>query len=183
MITESKWIVMWSKSLIPWNTMADLELHDQFNHLNLEPISAHSNFVQPVPTNHQYNVLHEWEKYVGGSEMGAILHKSFFKSRDELLFEKLSPANYKQSIPTSFGILLEDIHWKYIELKLSCSIIIPPSKISIYAPLWYNADGISVINDELVLFEFKTPYSWKVTNSNIPDYYYDQVQVGLMLHD
>ena len=115
--------------------------------------------------------------------MPTILGKTpMFWTRDTLLFEKLSPTLYKQSVPTSFGILLEELHWKYIQTKLGCVIVIPHSKISSDAPLWYNADGIGIIGDEFVLFEFKTPHSRKVTNNDIPAYYYDQVQVGLMLH-
>lgn len=135
---------------------------------------------------HQYKSLpnqrsREWlegrKKTIGGSEIHYIKNVSNIQQFLNNKFDKK-----KFIIPCQFGILFEEEILKISQWYLDC--IIHSDIGSIKNPnlkyISFSPDGIGIVKDETVLFEFKCPYS-RIPNGTIKNEYYNQMQLGLNL--
>lgn len=126
----------------------------------------------------------EWLKYrstrIGGSEMHNVCKlsktnaKSFIKSKLNTDVEK------KKFIPNcEFGNLFEQEICSYSGSKFNTKIhnieVVPYPYLNMVC---YSPDGLAVINDELVLFEFKCPIT-RIPSNNIKYEYDCQINTGL----
>lgn len=123
---------------------------------------------------------------VGGSNVASVIGLNRYKSREQLLEERIANVN-KFSDAMSWGNLFEQLSRKYIESKYCCQILgdnIYYEGEGIYKSLCYSPDGICVISSggtySVTLIEIKCPYT-RIPSGYIPDYYYPQIQTGLQL--
>jgi len=128
----------------------------------------------------------EWIQYrnirVGGSEMYYICgltHNNINTFINAFLYNKID----KKHIfipPCEFGILFENEIHNYTEIKYNTIIydigVMQYNKIK---SVCYSPDGVSIIDDKLVLFEFKCPYTRLPSNVIKQDY---QCQINTGLH-
>jgi hypothetical protein len=125
-------------------------------------------------------------KYVGGSEMAKVLNMSSFKqnNREAAMQSKMFPDYGKYIRACSFGILFEELHRQLISLLFNCDFAVPQPKICPSCEyIRYSADGLGIIDEDVVLIELKTPYKRYIQpTSIIPNDYRIQVQCGLMVY-
>jgi hypothetical protein len=122
---------------------------------------------------------HAAKKYtIGGSQMSTIQGVNSFGGINELIGSKLG-YNNPTSIHMNWGNLFEDVIKGYCEIIYNTEImgdnifIQPENSLISYSP-----DGLGVIGDKIVLFEFKCPCS-RIPASKPPKYYIPQVKTGL----
>ncbi len=122
---------------------------------------------------------HAAKKYtIGGSQMATVQGINSFSDIEDLIGSKLG-YNRKTSIHMNWGNLFEDIIKCYCEYLFRTEIlgdnmfIQPEDSLISYSP-----DGLGVVGDKIVLFEFKCPFS-RIPKSTPPKYYVPQVKTGL----
>lgn len=143
---------------------------------------------------------------VGGSEIGSLMGKNFFKSPNDVMKEKLGRVKPKipETIHCYFGILFEEVAVLCFEnlfrTKVLCKdISVIDSNIENFifspdgiCPMPINAEGRVVLEADIekkyeyvpVLVEIKCPLTRPViTNKEIPASYMSQIQAGLICID
>jgi hypothetical protein len=127
----------------------------------------------------------EWRLYrnirIGGSEMHHIckLKPSNITSFiNNFLYDKVDKKKMFMP-PCEFGILFENEIHKYSEVKYDTKIydigVIQYDKIK---SVCYSPDGVSIINNKMILFEFKCPYT-RIPSNKIKIEYQCQINTGL----
>lgn len=126
----------------------------------------------------------EIRKYtVGGSSISTILGLNPYESMVSLVRKRLGWDKFADNISPQWGNLFEDVIKRVVEyqkntLVLGEDLYIDGGERRPYTS--YSPDGIAVINDEIVLLEFKCPYS-RIPDGKVPKYYVPQVLMGLDL--
>ena len=124
---------------------------------------------------------------IGGSEIASFLDKSFFKSKKDLLYSKLTKQIPQFSIETLWGQTFEKVALNITELYFYTNILnFTTISNNDYKYLRYSPDGIGIIRtvdgtESIVLFEIKCPYSRIIKPLTIPNYYLPQIQMGLQI--
>ena len=127
----------------------------------------------------------EWFKYkkmrIGGSEMYNVckLNKNNVDSFiNNFLFNKIDRV-YKFIAPCEFGNLFEDEIQCTVEKKYKTKIynfgVIQYDKLK---SVCYSPDGIGIVNNKVILFEFKCPYT-RIPSDTIKYDYQCQINTGL----
>jgi len=113
----------------------------------------------------------------GGSEVATILGENPYQTVYELVNMKRSKKPLR-SVACVWGTLLEEFAVRIYEKKHNVEVFhfgsIPHSNL----PLAYSPDGMCIINDQLVLLEFKCPITRKIKNC-VPKHYLPQLHTGL----
>ncbi len=127
----------------------------------------------------------EWIKYrntrIGGSEMHNICKLKESNINNFINNFLLNKIEKKKIfiLPCEFGNLFENEIHKYTEKRFNTIIydleVIEYDKIK---AVCYSADGISIINNKIILFEFKCPYS-RIPTDKIKYDYECQINTGL----
>lgn len=128
---------------------------------------------------------------VGGSEQATIEGKNKYSSELELIKRKLGLSEFNGSLQTRWGNLFETLIEMYTAVNFNT--IVKGTEAFLkgrFSTQSYSPDGIGVVelnaNGEyesggtpnIVLFEFKCPYSRKFNNT-IPEHYRPQLMAGL----
>lgn len=128
---------------------------------------------------------------IGGSQMSTLLSINPWETQRSMLEAKFGISKNSDQAPMCWGNAFEDMIKQYTEKRLNTKIegdncflpLMSSSRIErindLVGRVAYSPDGIGVVNDEIVLFEFKAPYSRRTTPTKIPEYYIPQVQTGL----
>lgn len=129
------------------------------------------------------------KKTIGGSEIASLIGENRFKSPEQLFIQKiactLDPEEaalhvFKGNFATYWGTVFEEIISEHFIAEHKIDQIYGEN-IFIYDednPVSFSPDGLAIIDDEIVLLEFKCPSS----NNSIrkpPVYYLPQVKYGL----
>lgn len=115
---------------------------------------------------------------IGGSSIGTIIGINPYKSLYEYMIEQIQCSPQPTKISMNWGTLFEDTLKEYTESIYNCQIIGENIYIQYNDYISYSPDGLSVIDDNIVLFEFKCPYTRKPSNK-VPPMYEAQVRMGL----
>ncbi len=116
---------------------------------------------------------------VGGSAIATIMGISAFTTLREYIETKLGLRFFKSDIKPQWGNLFEDVIKRQVESAYGCTVhgedlfIVGQYPGTVYSP-----DGLGVVGDKCVLFEFKCPYS-RIPAKAPPKYYVPQVKMGL----
>jgi hypothetical protein len=132
----------------------------------------------------QHSELWKKEKVltVGGSSLATIMGINHFSTIDKLIRDRIGLSSFTGDIKTQWGNLFEEVIKLCVEYTLNCEILGedlfvfgPPNTYTSYSP-----DGLSVVDNRVILFEFKCPFS-RIPNGKPPIYYIPQVKMGLEL--
>tara|TARA_B100001758_G_scaffold104519_1_gene89439 strand:- start:3275 stop:4480 length:1206 start_codon:yes stop_codon:yes gene_type:complete len=123
----------------------------------------------------------EWlniKKYtIGGSEIACVINKNSFLSPKNLIYNKLT--DYKvDNIAVKWGNIYEPITNKTMELIFNINIRTTGSIPGVIDGQRFSPDGLGVLDNNIILFEYKCPYTKEPTKS-IPEYYIPQLLTGL----
>lgn len=125
------------------------------------------------------DVTKDRDKYIGGSDIAAILNISKFKTRWQLLKEKagVEESDFTGNVYTEYGNVLEPQIRDYINAQWSTNFV--EGKI-INGYLRYHADGVDY--DKGMVLEIKTT---SVIHESISDYdyYLCQLLMGMEMYD
>lgn len=124
---------------------------------------------------------HERELTIGGSSIGTIMGLNRFSCIKTFILERIKNIEHNK-LCMNWGTLFEDIIRSYTEQRYNCEIVGDDMFIKYNEYLSYSPDGLSVIDNEIVLFEFKCPFSRK-HSMNICKNYEAQIQMGLNVID
>lgn len=133
---------------------------------------------------------------IGGSQMSTLIGVNPYETQRGILEGKFGIKNddFGQA-KMCWGNTFEDLIKEYTEIKFNTKIIgdnvfIPLTKSSrinriddLHGRIAYSPDGLGVVNDEIVLFEFKAPYSRRTDPTKVPEYYLPQVYTGMDVID
>jgi hypothetical protein len=136
-----------------------------------------------IPAQHTAYWYNARKGRVGASEIAVfigVLDKSFANINSKLREKVFAPANASRyiGIAAAWGTLLEDAIRIYCETKYN-TIIHETGAIPNLPGQAMSPDGLSVIGDEIVLWEFKAPSQRTIVPGKIPAYYVPQVLTGL----
>ncbi len=150
------------------------------------------------------------KKYtVGGSTVPILMGINPYSSKQKLLLEKLGLEQFKSGIQPQWGNLFEDVIKRHFEYTNDCIVygedlyILGADACTSYSPdglavidvtdykiieeevkddfgTHINYTAHEVITPQIVLLEFKCPYS-RIPSGSIPEYYVPQVLMGLDL--
>lgn len=118
---------------------------------------------------------------VGGSSIAIIAGLNSFQSLREYISMKLEITHFKPDIKPQWGNLFEDVIKREVEYMYKRTV----HGEDLYVPgttpeTSYSPDGLGIIGNKIVLFEFKCPYS-RIPGREPPKYYTPQVKMGLEL--
>lgn len=119
------------------------------------------------------------QKTIGGSEIARIMNLNSFGNMHDLFMSKTGATSFKSNIQMHWGNLFEDVICRYEEIISNTKVlgenafIIGPDGFISYSP-----DGLALVDDKIVLYEFKCPYS-RIPTARPPKYYVPQVKTGL----
>ena len=128
---------------------------------------------------------------IGGSEIATVLELNPFKSKQELIAEKIGiTQGFNGNLATRWGILFEHVTklWTEYIFNSTEEIREAGSIEGIIKGQRYSPDGLTVVKlkcaDDtfdyfIILLEFKSPLG-SLPNGKIPPYYLPQVQTGLL---
>jgi putative phage-type endonuclease len=140
------------------------------------------NYVTDIEKNgilqHTKAWLADKQSLIGGSSIASIMGLNPFSSQYELAKQKVSLIEFDGNIKTQWGNLFEDMIKQYVEFDKECEIIGENIYIRGGPGTCYSPDGLGIIGDKIVLFEFKCPFN-RIPTSRIPVYYTPQVKMGL----
>lgn len=115
---------------------------------------------------------------IGGSEIHMLMGGRSIKG---LIRNKLGLTTFKGNKYTGWGNICEDINKRFCEIKYNTTIYelgsIPGYTNEVVLQT-YSPDGLAIIDEDIVLFEFKCPFSRKINNI-VPKKYISQIQLGL----
>ena len=136
---------------------------------------------------------------IGGSEIASLLGSNPYSNKIDLCKTKLGMKDFNGNVCTRWGNLFENVIRKIVEIDFDCCIqetgAIPvlrnsqrkpiasysPDGLATLAPEYINCISrglVSTISRDLVLFEFKCPYS-RIPDGVVPAHYKSQVLMGL----
>jgi len=125
--------------------------------------------------------------YCGGSSVASLIGKNPYKTCADFISERIGLTDGLSSqgnLFTQWGNLFEDVICEYFELAFNCKVygadLFIRNESQPY--LAYSPDGLTVINGNIVLLEFKCMFSRNSAN-NPPVYYVPQVKMGLTMID
>lgn len=165
-----------SPAELPVELLVESQENSPYNRLN--------KFVREIEENGIKQGTPEWLESrmgrVGGSSVSIFMNGyNPFKSKYSFVLESLGIKKFISDIKPQWGNLFEDVFCSFVETDKKCKIIgadmFYPDNDGLFA---YSPDGLGVIGDKVVLFEFKCPYS-RTPNGKIPSYYTPQVLMGL----
>lgn len=127
----------------------------------------------------------EWIQYrnirIGGSEMHNICKLSknnLYSFINNFMFNKID-RKHMFIPPCEFGNLFENEIHKFTEIKYNTTIydigVIQYDKLR---SACYSPDGVGIVNNKIILFEFKCPYS-RIPSNKIKFDYQCQINTGL----
>jgi hypothetical protein len=146
---------------------------------------------------------------IGGSQMSVITGENPFDNPRKVIMARsgLSPETDFGQAKMCWGNAFEDVIKEYTELRLGTTILADNIFITsmgdsyesmnwsdegdiadcpnnmlrnlLHGRVAYSPDGLGIVDDEIVLFEFKAPYSRKTSPHKVPEYYKPQVLSGL----
>lgn len=120
----------------------------------------------------------EWYKIrsgtIGGSEIQYIINGNY----NSLIEKKLKPNMFIGNIHTKWGNLFEEVSRMFMVKLIKNDIYEIGSVDGFVEKQRYSPDGLSVYEDDIILFEFKNP-TVSLPNGIIPSHYMFQVQAGL----
>ena len=132
-----------------------------------------------VPSQRSVDWFEKRKRTIGGSEIHYISSENSSGKVKQLLNNKFEKRKF--IIPCQFGILFEEEIKKISEQHLNCNIYdVGNIKSPNIKYLSFSPDGLGVIKNEIVLFEFKCPYS-RIPNNTIKNEYLQQMQLGLYI--
>ena len=157
------------------NTDSIIPVTDNFDNSKL---SVLLHYLENTPDIEQHS--EKWfdirKTSVGGSEINKLLT---IKSVLTLISEKQDINKSFPSAPaTRWGTILEDCTLNYVELVLNTKIYKKGSVEGFITNQRYSPDGLCVYNNQILLLEFKTPYT-RIPTGVISKDYMAQVQTGL----
>lgn len=140
---------------------------------------------------------------VGGSEIGSLMGKNFFKPAKELMLEKLGKAKPKipETIHCYFGILFEAVAVACFEQVYNTTVLckdislidsnmenfifspdgLCPMPVNDEGKILLGTEGANVSKYVPVLIEIKCPLTRKVIDTpSVPSSYMAQIQAGLI---
>lgn len=131
-------------------------------------------------TDEWYNIR---DKKISATNISSIIDVNNYKTREQLLNDKIYGLNIIDNKFTKHGNMFEDIAIKILEDKLDINVREVGFKTSDkYDFLGATPDGITIIGNELFLVEIKCPLSRKI--SGIPSFnYYCQMQTQLEVYE
>lgn len=127
------------------------------------------------------DVTKDRDKYIGGSDIAAILNISKFKTRWQLLKEKagVEESSFTGNVYTEYGNVLEPQIREYINSQWSTNFV--EGKI-INGYLRYHADGVDY--DKGMVLEIKTTSVIHIQEDvSDYDYYLCQLLMGMEMYD
>jgi predicted phage-related endonuclease len=87
-------------------------------------------------------------KYVGGSEIAAVLGCGEYRSKMDIMDSKIKGVYGDYIRACSFGIFFEDLHRTLVSHCVGCEIVVPPPKVYDKCEyIRYSADGIGFLED------------------------------------
>lgn len=116
--------------------------------------------------------------YIGGSEMSTITGDNPYQKIYKLIQSKTGLSIFTGNLATRWGQSFEKITVKIMNSLLNTKIYETGSVPGVIETQRYSPDGLSVVGDAIVLFEFKSPFS-KIPDGNVPVHYIPQVKTGL----
>jgi hypothetical protein len=121
---------------------------------------------------------------VGGSSVSVFMNEyNPFNDKVKFALSALGINKFISDIKPQWGNLFEDVFCKYVEQDKKCEVVgadmFYPDEEGIFA---YSPDGLTEIGGEVLLLEFKCPYS-RAPDGKIPKYYLPQVLMGLNMID
>ena len=150
---------------------------------NMPSAYARLQYIKSLQTNLPDQGTDEWlaarTNQFGGSEMATLLNKCPYKSKDDMIADKVTKKRF-DAAPCSFGRIFEVVAKKYLREILSYSISDFSGIKSSNYPIAYSPDGIAYrdCEDTLSLIEIKCPYRRRKIKE-IPAHYIPQIQTGL----
>lgn len=154
----------------------------------LEKFITHHNKLAPQQrTQEWYNIR---KSTIGGSEISTVLGLNPFKSKKQLILDKIGISSFSGNINTRWGVLFENItkNWAQNVLLMEEEILETGSIEGCINRQRYSPDGLGIVklkySDDtydyfIVLFEFKAPLK-SFPNGAIPKYYLPQINTGLL---
>lgn len=197
-----------SHDFIPLLTSGDEKLKAIIQYFNYLPAQHSAEWLKQrignssCPVNAYLSELYNFTSNpptIGGSEISSLLGKNPYSNKTDLCKTKIGIKDFEGNVCTRWGNLFENVIRKIVENDFDCCIqetgAIPVLRNSQRKPVAsYSPDGLAVLapeyincisrglanvrNRELVLFEFKCPYS-RIPDGTIPAHYKSQVLMGL----
>ncbi len=118
---------------------------------------------------------------IGGSSVGTILGLNRYCTIRKFVEDKINNVS-ESKLCMNWGTLFEDILKECVEHTYDCKITGENMFVQYNNYITFSPDGLAVVNDDIVLFEFKCPYSRGYSKSINPCYT-AQVQMGLGIID
>ena len=164
-------------------TMADEETTQ--DSATPDPVETLRSWVNTMSQNGIRQHSEEWHNrrqfMIGGSSIATIQGRNPFCSLRDFLAERVGLKEHRSTIYTQWGCLFEQVIKKYTENKLGCEIMGSDLFICEGDSVSYSPDGLGVVENQIVLFEFKCPFNRIPSHSGPPKYYIPQVKMGLDL--
>ena len=148
----------------------------------------------------------EWLKAktytIGGSSLAVIQGNNPYSTIPKLVREKIGLSSFTPSLAVYWGNLFEDVIQRVVECDRNCKVIGENLYVDGVEGIAYSPDGLAVMQapvgfrdktsgfttgdevestemaDEIVLVEFKCPFS-RIPTNKPPGYYVSQVKMGL----
>lgn len=116
---------------------------------------------------------------IGGSSIATVMGINAFQTLRSMLLRRLGVEAFDSDIKPQWGNMLEDVIKREIEHMYKCTVYGEDLYITGHIPgTSYSPDGLMVVDDKIVLCEFKCPYS-RIPSREPPKYYVPQVKMGL----
>lgn len=132
----------------------------------------------------QNNILQHTDEWhaarrhtIGGSSMATIMGLNPYETISSLVTTRLGITSFNGNINTEWGNIFEPSICSFIARKYNTTIVADKYFIK-NGNLSYSPDGLCVIDDEVVLLEFKCPFT-RIPDKAPPKYYVPQVKMGL----
>lgn len=118
---------------------------------------------------------------IGGSSIATVMGLNAFQTLRDMLLTRLGVKKFATDIKPQWGNMLEEVIKREIEHMYQCTV----HGEDLYLPghiygTSYSPDGFAIIDGNMVLLEFKCPYS-RIPSREPPKYYVPQVKMGLEL--
>jgi len=143
---------------------------------------------------------------IGGSSLATVIGDNYHSTLRELLLQRAGLTKFNGNVATQWGNIFENVIKTVVEKQLKCKILgddlyICPNYINeenkcalnindsienINNCLSFSPDGLAAVTtdkEEIVLFEFKCPYSRIPSLNQPPKCYIPQVKMGMDIID
>ncbi len=117
---------------------------------------------------------------VGGTSIADFEGTGYCSSMKKVVDPKIGKSKFNGNLATRWGNVFEEVIRPYTEYKRNCEVL--GDNLYVLGPehTAYSPDGLAVIDDKVILLEFKCPYSRTPTGIP-PKNYVSQVKMGLDL--